>query len=50
MPESLTRKKTSLIAVRWPASNRYGGRLHLGTVADFKSEARPTSRRYTRPD
>jgi hypothetical protein len=46
MPESLTRKKTSLIAVRvaglkserWPASSRNGGRLQIGSPAGFTSE------------
>jgi hypothetical protein len=46
MLESLTRKNTSLIAVRvaglkserWPASSRNGGRLQIGSPAGFTSE------------
>jgi hypothetical protein len=38
MPESLTRKKTSLIAGK-------GGRLQIGMVAGFISEWWPTSNR-----
>jgi hypothetical protein len=55
MPESLTRKKTSLIAgkggrlqigmvagfisERWPTSNRKPGRLQVGTPGRIKSES-----------
>jgi hypothetical protein len=50
MPESLTRKNAANPPQRWPASNRNGGRIYFGTVAGFKSEPRPASRRNTRPD
>jgi hypothetical protein len=33
----LTRKKTSLIGVRWPASSRNGGQLQIGSPAGFTS-------------
>src|SRR5205085_12024426 len=39
LPESLTRKKCRQPRRRWPASNRNGGRLQLGTQAGFKSES-----------
>ena len=48
MPESLTRRKNA--ANPGPASNRNGGRFHLGMLAGFKSEPRPASSRNTRPD
>jgi hypothetical protein len=38
MPESLTRRKNAANRYRWPASNRNGGRLQIGTPAGFKSE------------
>lgn len=50
MPELLTRRETpQSIAGRWPASNRNGGRIYFGMVADIKSERWPASRRNTRP-
>jgi hypothetical protein len=42
-PESLTCRKLA-------ANHHKGGRRQIGMVADFKSESRPASRRYTRPD
>jgi hypothetical protein len=50
MPELLTRRKTpNPSPAGWPASNRNGGRIYFGTVADIKSERRPASRRNTWP-
>ncbi len=50
MPELLTCRETpKSVAGRWPASNRNGGRIHFGMVADIKSERWPASRRNTWP-
>ena len=50
MPELLTCRETpKSVAGRWPASNRNGGRIYFGMVADIKSERWPASRRNTWP-
>jgi hypothetical protein len=50
MPEGLTQTKTPTFSETRPEIDRNGGRLHFGTVAGFKSERWPASRRNTRPE
>ena len=50
MPELLTQPKTPDRPARWPESNRNGGRLQIGTVADIKSVSLAGFRRNPQAD